>query len=68
MARPRIVIIDDERDLVEAMKIRLEHHGFEVCAYYDAGTGMEAVRTVSFTRECPATREATPRRPSGLPG
>ncbi len=46
----RILIIDDERDLVFATKLFLETEGFEVCGAYD---GHEALDLVAGDRRLP---------------
>ncbi|MDA4118044.1 MAG: response regulator [Thaumarchaeota archaeon] len=35
MAARRILVVDDERDITDALKIGLQQHGFVVDAYYD---------------------------------
>lgn len=37
--RARILIVDDDRDLVEVLRLFLESKGYEVLAAYDAGQG-----------------------------
>ncbi len=39
----KILIVDDDRDLVEACKLFLEREGHEVAAAYNRPDGMEAV-------------------------
>jgi len=39
--RQKILIVDDDRDLVEAMKLTLQAAGFEVTAAFDAPTGLQ---------------------------
>jgi len=39
----RILLIDDDRDIVEAMRAVLEAHGYEVLAAYDAASGLAVV-------------------------
>ena len=41
--RQKILIVDDEHDLVEATALRLEKAGYEVVRAYDAKAAIEAV-------------------------
>ncbi len=43
--KKRILIVDDERDLVETITFRLEASGYEVLAAYDGAEGLEKART-----------------------
>jgi len=43
----KILLIDDDFDLVEAMRITLEAAGFEVIDAQDGETGLEKIRTES---------------------
>ncbi|MDP2905553.1 MAG: response regulator, partial [Candidatus Omnitrophota bacterium] len=44
MAKQKILVIDDEQDLLDLVKIRLEHHGYDV-AYLNSGEGaLEKIR------------------------
>lgn len=45
MNKVKILTVDDDRDLVEALRIVLESGGYEVVAAYDAETGLEKVRS-----------------------
>jgi CheY-like chemotaxis protein len=45
MSQVKILTVDDDRDLVEALRIVLESGGYEVAAAYDAETGLEKVRS-----------------------
>jgi CheY-like chemotaxis protein len=45
MSKVKILTVDDDRDLVEALRIVLESGGYEVVAAYDAETGLEKVRS-----------------------
>jgi len=45
MSKAKILTVDDDRDLVEALRIVLESGGYEVVAAYDAETGLEKVRS-----------------------
>lgn len=40
----RILIVDDERDLVDLLKARLEAQGFEVVTAYDGQEGLEKAK------------------------
>lgn len=40
----KILIIDDERDLVETLTFRLEAAGYEISAAYDGQEGLEKAR------------------------
>jgi DNA-binding response OmpR family regulator len=42
--RPRVLIIDDDPDFVEATRIVLESEDYEVLAAYDGKEGMEKVK------------------------
>jgi len=42
----RILLIEDEQDMVEAVRIRLEANGFEVIAASDGPEGLSKARTV----------------------
>jgi len=44
MAKARILIIDDDGDLVAALKIVLEGSGYEVVAAFDRVEGMEKLK------------------------
>jgi CheY-like chemotaxis protein len=43
MSRAKILMVDDDRDLVETLRIVLESGGYEVLAAYDAEGGLERV-------------------------
>jgi CheY-like chemotaxis protein len=45
MSKAKILTVDDDRDLVEALRIVLESGGYEVVAAYDAETGLEKLRS-----------------------
>ena len=45
MAQKKILIIDDDIDLVEAMRLTLETHGFEVLDAQDGTKGLEKTRS-----------------------
>ena len=45
MSKVKILTVDDDRDLVEALRIVLESGGYEVVAALDADTGLEKVRS-----------------------
>ncbi len=44
MAKARILVIDDEKDLVELLKFNLEKEGYEVTVAFDGLSGLEASR------------------------
>ena len=44
MDKKKILVVDDEAELVKAIKIRLELAGFEVFAAYDGHEALEKVR------------------------
>jgi len=41
----RILVVDDDRDLVETLRIVLESGGYEVAAAHDAEAGLDSVRS-----------------------
>ena len=41
---PKVLIIEDERDLVMGLKDNFEYEGYQVCAAYDGESGVESVR------------------------
>ncbi|MCJ7441530.1 MAG: response regulator [Thermoanaerobaculaceae bacterium] len=45
MSKVKILTVDDDRDLVEALRIVLESGGYDVVAAHDAETGLEKVRS-----------------------
>ena len=44
MAKKRILVVDDERDIVEFLTQLLEDNGYEVTSAYDGMQGMEMVQ------------------------
>ncbi|MCU0651882.1 MAG: response regulator [Candidatus Omnitrophica bacterium] len=44
MAKKRILLVDDEKDLVEMVKMRLEASGYEIIPAYDGQEGLEKAR------------------------
>lgn len=42
--KKRVLIVDDERDLVETISFRLEAAGYEVLSAYDGQEGLEKAR------------------------
>jgi len=44
MDRKRILLVDDERDLSDMVKMRLESHGYEVLTAYDGQEGLNKAR------------------------
>jgi CheY-like chemotaxis protein len=49
MSGAKILTVDDDRDLVETLRIVLESRGYEVAAAHDAETGLERVRRSDWT-------------------
>jgi CheY-like chemotaxis protein len=45
MSKAKVLTVDDDRDLVETLRIVLESGGYEVVAAYDAETGLQKVRS-----------------------
>ncbi len=45
MPKKRILIVDDESDLVELVKLRLEANGYEVIVAGDGQSGLDKART-----------------------
>jgi CheY-like chemotaxis protein len=45
MNRAKILMVDDDRDLVETLRIVLESGGYEVIAAHDAKGGLDKVRS-----------------------
>ena len=43
MAKKRILVVDDEKDIVEFLTQLLEDNGYEVTAAYDGVEGMEVI-------------------------
>lgn len=43
----RVTVVDDDRDLVELIKIRFEEAGFEVLAFYQGGPFLKSIRKLS---------------------
>ena len=41
---PKVLIIEDERDLVLGLKDNFEYEGYQVCAAYDGESGVESAR------------------------
>ncbi len=44
-----ILIIDDDFDIVEAMRMTLEANGFNVVAAYSGAEGLRTIKTVTPT-------------------
>lgn len=44
MAKKKILLVDDERDLVEAVKFRLEANDYDVIAAYDGQEALDKAR------------------------
>ena len=38
----RILIVEDEKEIVRIVKLELEHEGYDVCAAFDGRSGLEA--------------------------
>ena len=44
MDKKKLLLVDDEKDLVDAVKFRLESAGYEVAVSYDGMDGLERAR------------------------
>ena len=44
MDKPRILIVDDDADLLESLSLRLSHEGFDVSVAADGYEGLERAR------------------------
>lgn len=44
----RILIVEDEKEIVRIVKLELEHEGYDVCAAFDGRSGLEAALEGSF--------------------
>lgn len=44
MAKKRILVVDDELDLVQMLRVRLEAQGYEVSQAYDGEEGLEKAK------------------------
>ena len=40
MGRKKILVVDDERDIVKALTIRLQHNGYDVVVAFDGAQGI----------------------------
>ena len=47
MAKKKILLVDDERDLVETLRFRLEANDYEVTPAYDGQEGLNKAREVN---------------------
>ena len=45
MSKKRILIIDDEKEMVQVETMRLKAHGYEVIVAYEGESGLAAART-----------------------
>ena len=45
MSKKKILIVDDEKEMVQLETMRLEAHGYEVVAAYDGESGLTLART-----------------------
>ncbi|MBF0099907.1 MAG: response regulator [Desulfobacterales bacterium] len=45
MAKKRVLLVDDEPDLIEIVKARLEKEGYEVDVAFDGKEGIEKIKT-----------------------
>ena len=45
MSNPKILMVDDDADYVEATRLILEANGYEVVVAYDGQEGMEKVKS-----------------------
>jgi len=48
MASGKILVVDDDANLLELVKIRLESAGYDVAATLEGGDAVAAVRTQPF--------------------
>ncbi len=46
MAKKRILVVDDERDLVEMLSVRLKANGYEVFVAQDGQEGLDQARSL----------------------
>ena len=46
MDRPKILVIDDDPDVVELMRIALEANGYDVCSASNGTEGLRAVKEI----------------------
>ena len=46
--RPRVLIADDQRDVLHALRLLLKHHGFEIHEATDPDMAIAAVRQQDF--------------------
>ena len=44
MEKKMILLVDDEKDLVSTIKMRLDHYGYDIIAAYDGQEALEKVR------------------------
>ena len=42
--RKKILVVDDERDLVELISVNLQRNGYEVISAHDGATGLDMAR------------------------
>jgi two-component system, OmpR family, alkaline phosphatase synthesis response regulator PhoP len=47
IAKQRVLLVDDEPAIVEILKMRLEHNGYEVITAYDGQEALEKARTLA---------------------
>ncbi len=47
MPKKKILIVDDEKEMVELEVMRFEAHGYEVCTAYDGESGIKMVHQKS---------------------
>jgi DNA-binding response OmpR family regulator len=44
MGKKRILVVDDEKDLIEVLTLRLEANGYEVVSAYDGQDGLDKAK------------------------
>ena len=47
MERPKVLVIDDDEELIQSLSLRLHHEGYDVAVATDGYQGLERARTES---------------------
>lgn len=47
MERPKVLVVDDDADLVQSLSLRLRHEGYDVAVAMNGYQGLERARTES---------------------
>ncbi len=47
MERPKVLVVDDDADLVQSLSLRLHHEGYDVAVAMNGYQGLERARTES---------------------